>query len=211
MSHESKPLRIRAFRVIDRQGGKYSRCIVTEDVERAQFQAGSWSRGSFPSEDIQAQIDMIEVTRAETDKNDAWNVLQALRDVARFPESLLDEPVADSIDAAVSKKEMRFQELMEMVAQGKIPISVPGEHEPTSKSSKPRIVAVPVLSSPSEEESQETQRMIDEVWDFAGGMRLEWKPIGNTSAGRKCEVLTFDGSEEVLVGPTSIEISTRSK
>jgi hypothetical protein len=54
-------------------------------------------------------------------------------------------------------------------------------------------------------------RMIKEVWDFAGGKRLEWRPARQTPSGRKCEVLTFDRSERVLVGPTSIEIPSQSK
>ncbi|MEW6212452.1 MAG: hypothetical protein AB1631_29270 [Acidobacteriota bacterium] len=207
MNHESKPIRMRAFRVVDREERKYFRCIVTEDVERAQFRYGSCSFGGAPPE----EDSIPEAIRAEIDRSDAWNALQALREDARFPENDSDESAADSIDAAVSQGKMRLQGLMEMVFQGKIPISDPSEHEPTSKRSEPMAMAVPVLSSPSEDESQETQRMIDEVWDFAGGKRLEWKPVGNTPAGRKVEVLTFDGSEEVLVGPTSVEIPTRSE
>jgi hypothetical protein len=68
-------------------------------------------------------------------------------------------------------------------------------------------IAVPGGSF-SEEDRERTKQMIKEVWEYAGGKRLEWKPIGNTPAGRKCEVLTFDGSEEVVVSPTSIEIPT---
>jgi hypothetical protein len=212
MNYESKPIRMKAFRVIDRQGGKYNRCIVIEDVELAQFRFGGGSYQSAPTEEMQAQMDRwAEAIQAELDRNDAWNVLNSLRNDSRFPEHAQDDPAADSIDAAVSQAEMSLRERMEWVAQGKIPISDPSEHEPTGKSSKPGIVAVPVLGSPSEEELQKTQRMIDEVWDFAGGKRLEWKPVGNTPAGRKVEVLTFDGSEEVLVGPTSIEIPPRSK
>jgi len=84
---------------------------------------------------------------------------------------------------------MRFRESMERFFPEKIPVSVPSEPEPTGKGSKPVLIAMPG-GSPSEEES---------VWEYAGGKRMDWKPIGSTPAGRKCEVLTFDGSEEVLV------------
>ena len=64
---------------------------------------------------------------------------------------------------------------------------------------------------PSEEESHQLQQMIDEVWDLAAGMHLEWRAGRRTPAGHKCEVLTFDGSEKVLVHPTSVETPSQSK
>jgi hypothetical protein len=209
MDHESKPIRMRAFRVISLQGRTYSRCILIEDVERAQFRLGSCSFESGAAEEMQAQIDrFFEAMQAELDRSDTWKVLHFLRYASRFPEDAYRLVlVANSIDAAVSQVERMWQEVREQVSQkyGKIPSSVPSEPEPTGKGSKPMIRAV--RGGSSSEEGREQK----ELWDYAGGKRLEWKPVGNTPAGRKCEVLTFDGSEEVLVGPISIEIPTRSK
>lgn len=94
MNDESTPLRMRAFRVIDRRDGNYSKWIVIEDVERAQFRTDSHVSGSSP----------LRGMKAEIDKNDAWNVLNSFRNAARFPESdRLNWPAGDSIDAAISR------------------------------------------------------------------------------------------------------------
>jgi hypothetical protein len=205
------PFRMRAFRVIDSQGGKYYRCIVIEDVERAQFRVGSCSFGGGRTEEMQAQMDLIyEEMQAEIDRGDVWDVLHFLRNASRFPESARNEPAADSIDAAVSQDKMRLWEYIERFFPEKIPISVPSEPEPTGKGSKPVVIPMP-SGSASEEESEQSRQMKKEVWDFAGGKRWEWKPKGSTPAARKCEVLTFDGSEEVLVDADSIEIPTENR
>lgn len=204
------PLRMRAFRVIDFQGGEYFRFIVIEDVERSQFRLGRFSFAGGRTEEMQAQMDQIyEAMKAEIDRDDALEVLESLKDARRFPESgWTDSPVADSIDAAVSQGEMRFRESMERFFPGKIPVSVPSEPEPAGQSSAP--VVMPMLRG-STSESEHSKQVIKEVWHFAGGKRLYWKPIRSTPAGRKCEVLTFDGSEEVLVGADSIEIPTENR
>jgi hypothetical protein len=189
---------MKALRVIDHRDGNYSKWIVIEDVERAQFRTGSHVSGSSLPKGMKAEID----------KNDAWNVLHALRNAARFPESdQIHWPISDSIDAAISRDELWIQEFWDRARYGTTPSSSPEEPEPTDQRPRPTIVAAP-SGHPSEEE---LQRMIKEVWDFAGGKRLKWKPIGGTPSGRRCEVLTFDGSEEVLVGATSVEISTQYK
>ena len=200
------PLRMRAFRVIDFQGGEYYRCIVIEDVARAQFRIGSCSFGGGRTEEMQAQMDRIyEAMQTEIDRGDVLDVLHLLRNASRFPESAWNELAADSIDAAVSQYKVRFRELMERFFPEKLPISVPSEPEPTRKGSRPVLLPMPG-GSPSEEGSERSNQMKREVWDYAGGKRLDWKPIGSTPAGRKCEMLTFDGSEEVIVGATSLEI-----
>lgn len=200
MHNESTPLRVRALRVIDRQGGTYSRWIVLEDIERAKFRVGSHiTFGNGPTKGMKARMD----------RDDAWDVLSSLRNASRFPENtLIHWPGGDSIDAAISQDEVRGQPLWERARalQGKKPILAPREHEPTGQRSKPAIIATED-GGPSEEE---LQQMIKEVWDFAGGKQLKWKPIGRTPAGRECEVLTFNGSEQVLVGPKSVEVATQS-
>jgi hypothetical protein len=198
MSHESTPLRVRALRVIDRQGGAYSRWIVLEDVDRAQFRVGSYiAFGDGPTKGMKGRMD----------RDDAWDVLNSLRNASRFPENaLIHWPEGDSIDAAISHEQIKGQELQDWALHGKAPGWTPREHEPSDQISKPTIVTTQG-GGPSE---VELQQMIKEVWDFAGRKRLKWKPIGRTPAGRKCEVLTFNGSEEVLVGPTSVEVTTQS-
>ena len=201
MNRESMPLRMRAFRVIDFQGGEYYRCLVIEDVGRAQFRIGSCSFGGGRTEEMQARMDRIyEAMQTEINRADVLNVLHLLRNASCFREAAWSDLAADSIDAAVSQYKMRFRKLMERFLPEKIPISVPSEPEPTGKGSTP--VLIMPIGSPSEEGSEESKA----VWDYAGGKRMDWKPIGSTPAGRSCEVLTFDGSEEVLVGATSLEI-----
>jgi hypothetical protein len=196
---------MRAFRVIDFQGGEYCRCIVIEDIGRAQFQISSFSFGGGRTEDVQEEMDRIyEAMKTEIDRGDVLDVLHFLRNASRFPESARNEPAADSIDAAVSQYKMRFRECMERFFPEKIPISVPSEPEPTGKGSRPVVLLMPG-GSPSEAGSEQSKQMKNEVWEYAGGKRMDWKPIGSTPAGRKCEMLTFDGSEEVLVGATSLE------
>jgi len=188
-------LRMRAFRVIDFQGGEYYRCLVIEDVGRAQFRIISFSFGGGRTEEIQTQMDRIyEAMQTEIDRGDVLEVLDFLRNFSRFPESYGNQSAADSIDAAVSQYKMRFRKSMERFFPKKIPISVPSEPEPTGKRSKP--VLIPMRGGdPSDKE----------VWDYASGKRMYWKTCGSTPAGRKCEVLRFDGSEEVLVCETSLE------
>jgi hypothetical protein len=210
MNQESMPLRVRACRVIDYQEEEYCRFIVIEDVECARFRVGRFSFAGGRTEEIQEQMDQIyEAMKAKIDRDDAREVLESLRDARRFPESAwTDWPVADSIDAAVSQGKMRFRESMERFFPGKIPIPAPSEPEPTGESSKPVVMPMPGGTT---SESEHSKQMIKEVWDFAGRKRLYWKPIGSTPAGRKCEVLTFDESEEVLVGADSIDIPTENR
>jgi hypothetical protein len=191
MNHESMSVRMRAFRVINYRGGIYSKWIVIEDVERGQFRTGASSSGSYPSKGM----------KAEMDKNDAWNVLNSLKNATR---TQIHWPVANSIDAAISQEEIRMQEFWDRARHSTVPSASPKESQPTDQISRPTIAAAP-SGYPSDDE---LERMIKEVWDFAGGKRLKWKPISRTPSGRKCDVLTFDGSDVVLVSPTSIKIPT---
>lgn len=195
MNHESMPVRMRAFRVSERRDGIYSKWIVIEDVERGQFRTRASSSGSSPPRGM----------KAEMDKNDAWDVLNSLKNGVRFPENAqIHRPVANSIDAAISQEEIRMQEFWDHARHSTIPSAAPKEPQPTDQISRPTIVTAP-SGYPSDDE---LERMIKEVWDFAGGKRLKWKPISRTPSGRKCDMLTFDGSDVVLVSPTSLEIPT---
>lgn len=195
MNNESTPLRVRAFRVTGRMGGNYSKWIVLEDLQHTKFRVANYvGYGGAPT---------TRMTQ-EMDKNDAWNVLNCLRNATRFPEKDRSQwPAADSIDGAVSQEEIRMQELWDQALHWTAPGSFAREHEPFGKKPKP-IAKATKGSGPSEDE---LQQMIKEVWDFAGGKRLKWRRMGRTPAGRKCEVLTLDRRVELLVGLTSIEVS----
>ena len=200
MNQTPKTIRMRAFRVSDNRHGNYSKWIVLEDLEIGQFALGPHSGfGGVPTRGMKATFD----------REDAWSVLNSLRNALR----LRDDPaiqlqvVADSIDTAISQGETRKQEIFDWGLRGKTPSWALKERGPGGKTIEQTITATEG-KVPSEEEFQ---RLEKEVWDFAGGKRLKWKPIGRTAAGRKCEVLTFEGSEEVLVSPTSLEIPTQPK
>jgi hypothetical protein len=195
MNHKSTSLRMRAFRVIERQRGNYSRWIVLLDIELAQFRvANSISFGGGPTKGMKAIMD----------RDDAWAVLNSLRNVSRLAvDAGTRAAVADSIDAAISQEEISRQEFSDHALRSTTPSSAPREHEPSGKRSEPMAMAIPGGSQPEEE----LQQMIKEVWDFAGGKRLKWKPTRPTPTGRRCDVLTFDGAETVLVSPTSVEVS----
>jgi len=196
---------MRAFRVVSHQGGLYHKWLIVEDTVRAQFQSVGYSASGYrPTKDMKATID----------RKDAWNVLNFLREAARIAEagSFLSL-TADSIDDAIAQQQTQWQELKKhLSSQAMTSTSVQRRDEPTGagKRAKPtiRVIRGP---EPSEEESHQLQQMIDEVWDFATGMHLEWMAGRRTPGGHKCEVLTFDGSEKVLVNLTSLEIPSRSR
>ena len=202
MEHKPTQLSMRAFRVVSHQGGLYHKWLIVEDTVRAQFQFVAHSASGYrPTKDMKATID----------RKDAWNVLNSLREAARIAETgSFHSLTADSIDGAIAQQQTQWQELEKhLSSQAMTSTSVQRRDEPTGagKRAKPRIRVIrgPELSE------EERQQMIDEVWDFAAGMHLEWRAGRRTPAGHKCEVLTFDGSEKVLVHLTSLEIPSRSK
>jgi len=193
---------LRAFRVVSHQGGLDHKWLIVEDTVRAQFQSVGYSASGYrPTKDMKATID----------RNDAWNVLNSLREAARIAETgSFHSLTADSIDDAIAQQQTEWQELKKhFSSQAMTSTSVPRRDEPTGadKRAKPtiRVIRGPELSE------EERQQMTDEVWGFAGGIHLEWMGGRRTPAGHKCEVLTFDGSEKVLVHLTSLEIPSRSK
>ena len=132
---------------------------------------------------------------------------------------VVEDDSPKSVDTAVSKSDSASWELMKRLQQK---INALGEaasrrHDPPGATSenpapidqeRPEIVVTAGTARPPE---QEIDRMIKETWDFAGGKHLCWRSIGHTPAGRPLEVLTIDGSEEMLVGRTSISTPAHSR
>jgi hypothetical protein len=193
--NEHTPFRVRVFRVIDRRDGSYSRWMVFEYIERGKFLPGSYaSFGGHPS----------KRGKARRDRQDAFDVLNSLKNKARRAVDATKLVLgADSIDGAVSQGEFHRQQLSDWALHGKAPGSlsrVGGEHVGDAPQR-------PMMQREVHDDSDDEvlQRMVKEVWDFGRGRRLRWKRTGRTPAGRECDVLTVDGSEEILVGPNSIE------
>jgi hypothetical protein len=116
---------------------------------------------------------------------------------------------ADSIDRAIAQSEIRRKKLWELVRQLKAGGSVPEDIRPAGQSSEPPIMIVPSKPPSDEELDRERQRSEKELWDYGGGRQMKWKSKGRTPAGRRCEVLTLDGSEEMLVGEKSVELPSK--
>ncbi len=103
MHHESTQLCIRAFRVVSHQGGLYHKWLIIEDTARAQFRFVGYSASGYrPTKDM----------KATTDRKDAWNMLNSLREAARIAETGAFHPLtADSIDDAIAQQQTEWQEL----------------------------------------------------------------------------------------------------
>ena len=138
------------------------------------------------------------------DNDDTWAVLNALMHTARMLGLGSVFPLtADSISAVIEQQQAKWQELQGHAAQAISSAPETPEHTRADRSPKP---SARIVRSESEFSNEQLQQMIDEVWDFAAGIRLEWRPRGRTPEGYECQVLTFDGSEIVLVHPTLLEI-----
>jgi len=132
-----------------------------------------------------------------------------LQNDARFPEVLTYQPAADSIDAAIDQGEDRIKELQDWNLHGKVPNWIPNERPPIDPDS-PRVILRP--AEPGEGPSDEKiKQMEQQVWDFAGGLKMRWNRAGRTPAGRRRDVLTFSGSDEVLVAPTGLQLPANHK
>jgi hypothetical protein len=202
MNDESTPLRLRVLRIIDHRDGNWSRWIVIEDVAQSRFRSGVYSSGAAPPIGWKARMD----------RGDAWSALKSLRQLGRNPQQTGKHwSTARSIDALISQEEIEMLQSWEEVGLGqrdrKEPPSFAPKYEaPPAGPPEPIVMLAPECEGRSEKEI----RMTEEVWAYAGGKRWTWKPLGTTPAGRECEVLTFSGSEEVSVGPKSIEIPTQT-
>ena len=139
------------------------------------------------------------------DRLDAWNVLSRLRNDDCFSNVPTDMPHDDSIDAAVEQPIMRMREHF----HGKVPSWAKRRPPVDRDSPRPMVTLLPSGEMPSNEE--EFKRMERKVWDFAAGLELRWKRAPRTPAGRQCEVLTFSGSDEVLVTPTGLQLPSNRK
>jgi hypothetical protein len=197
----SGPRSLMAFRVTGRRGRLYEKWLMLEDTASGQFRCVNYGSGYYPTKNV----DPVE------DRDDMWSILNVMRNRARFPATRsVSRPTADSIDGAVALQRTEWQDLQKRAAQAMKATTVPPKKaEPSGTGDSPK-PAIELLrdGGPSDEE---VRRMMAEVWDYAGGKRLEWKQGGRTPSGRKYEILTFDGSEKVVASQTSVEIPNQSK
>jgi hypothetical protein len=193
MNTDSIRQRVKAYRVTDHREGDFSKWIVIEDVERAQFRTGA---RKVPSP--------IGAIKEEEDKKDAWNALNSISDSALYTNWLL----SDSIDDAIAEGEAIRQDFLDAQQREEKRRRMneqPARSDrinPDDRRPRQATGPIPILSSRDEA----AERLMQPMWDFAGNKRLEWKTAGCTPAGRHIEVLTFDGHEEVLVSETGVEI-----
>ena len=201
MDQESTQLCMRAFRVFSLEGSLYHKWLILEDVAHAQFRCVGYSASKYrPTKKMKATLD----------PNDAWRVLNALRDAALIAErGSFHQITADSIDTAIAQAQTEWQELQNLKSQAMTSTSLSRGDEPTGTAKPAKPMTKVIRGSKSSE--QELKQMIDDVWGFAAGLHLEWRTGSLTPAGHDYEVLSFDGSEKVLVHPTSVEIPSRSK
>ena len=87
--------------------------------------------------------------------------------------------------------------------------SVPEEIRRAAQPSDPLIMVTESEPTSDKELERKLQRYEKEVKDYGAARQMKWKSKGRTPAGRRCEVLTFDGSEEVLVGEKSVELPSK--
>jgi hypothetical protein len=203
MDSESKTIRMRAYRIIEIRGGKFSNWIVTEDIERELFSVGSSYGGSG------------SLGVPKHDPSNTRNALIALREEWRRKFSsvppintLLPRAASDSIDLAIAQAEIRGKKLRELARQLKTG-SVPEEIRRGRQPLNPPIVAIESEPTPDQELEHKLQRFEKELKDYGGGRQMKWKSKGRTPAGRTCEVLTFDGSEEILVGEKFVMLPSK--
>ena len=204
MNQEPIQRLVRVYRVLSRRGRTYVECVVVEDIEKGQFEAGNSMSGGAAMRTKDAAMDRSDAFSVLNDlHNDALRE-KALRNDPRLQESWIPRIAADSIDDAVSQAEIRMKELMDWSRHGKVPSWAQEAKKRTNQGDRALMIR-PALpgEGPSEEE---IARMHRKVLDFGGGAKLRWKRLGRTPNGRRYDVLTFSGSDEVLVSPTGIAV-----
>jgi len=203
VNNESKKIRMRAYRITEIRGRMYSNWIVLEDVERGVFRVASSNGGSggVPTHDPSNTRNALNALMQE------WQ-----RNFSSVPfKTLLPLATADSIDGAVAQAEIRRKKLRELARQLRAGLPLPEDFMRAGQSSEPPIIAEAGEPRSDEEWDRRLRRADKKVSDYGGGRRMKWKPKGRTPAGRKCDVLTFDGSEEILAGEKSVEVPTKAK
>lgn len=210
MNHQRKSILLRVYRIIEIRDEVQSQWSVLEDVERTRFRCHGSVSGS---NSIKATYDSI----------DNWNALNLLRSLTESSEDYEQFwPSGDSIDAAITKSELKMQEIWsraeQMEAQTENPsqelANLPVEDntpdsEGEQQSSEEKVYGVIRVAEPDECPSyEERKREEEEIWAYAGGLKLRWKLVEPTPSGRQCEVLTFSGSAEIIAGRSSVYLPT---
>jgi hypothetical protein len=211
---KEEALRLRALRVtVIRDDGTEWRFIIFEDVDGHRFRVSSSSGGAQPRKGLKATLDRL----------DAWNVLRDLREMERGPKEARSYWPADSLDVLVSGQAEQMWKMSDRADK----LRRASEEQPDERASrtgqvpakgpKPMLVAMP-SDSPlpraglSPEEIKKTfEAEMQRVWDYAGGNPWKWKSKRKTPAGRKCDVLTFSGSEVIMAGPTTVKIPKKAR
>jgi hypothetical protein len=207
MRKKPNRLRLRALRVkLMREDGAGWTFILFEDVDRHRFRMSSCSGGGFPRQEMEAVFDRM----------DAWSVLRRLREDGRDPEAAKYGWAGGSLDDVVSKDAAQTWKMTDLArarrASGGEEIVTPKEDEAEASQKRPAAMAIAMPSDfdprglSLEEQRKASDAMMQAVWNYAGGNPWKWESKGLTKAGRRCDVLTFGGSEIVIPGPTSLEI-----
>jgi hypothetical protein len=195
-------LAYRVFRVME-EPENYCRSIIFEDLESRQFEwKGYWCFTALPTESERRMID----------EDDIWNVLNTVKNAQlACQHGFVFVSGADSLDTALrdgrtKRKEAfeRSREIYERTSAGQsaqVPNSV--------ASTNPGVAHVVALDRSGAISKRELDRRRKKVWNLAKGKDLRWKPVAPTADGSSCYVLTVDGSEEFLVGPSGIELRDR--
>jgi hypothetical protein len=116
---------------------------------------------------------------------------------------------ADSIDQAIAEAEIRQKKVRELARQLEAGGPVPEEIRPANQPSDSSMMVEASEPPFGEELDRKLQRWEKELKEYLGGKQMKWKSKGRTPAGRRCEVLTLDGSEEMLVGEKSVELPSK--
>jgi len=201
MKRESKIIQMRAYRITESRGRKYSNWIVLEDVERKVFMVSSsyGSSSGVPRHDPSDTRDALIALREE------WR-----RNFSPVPiDTLLPLEPANSIDRAIVQAEIRITKLWELARKLKTGRSVPEDIRKASHPSDPPIIVTHSEPRSDQELERKLQRFEKVLTDYQGGKQLRWKSKGRTPAGRTRAVLTLDGSEEMLVGEKSVELPSK--
>jgi hypothetical protein len=171
---------MRIFRVLEHKGDSCSSAIVYEDEASCQFWLHSYS-GYIPPEQ-----------EMEPDAGEDLRIIENLKN----PETRIGNALAgasDSIDGAIEGFHHAFEEMIRRTQAG-LPPEMPKPTGPPPK----HVVAIRSVSTRKmgEVESRNLIRARQEaIARMKAEGRVRWKLIDPTPAGRRCQVLTIDGSD----------------